>query len=83
MILHFILVHLVLWIFRESYVVFLKVAHVTQHSDPHQHGAGAQENAADVITCQSLQRNQHVIQEADTVCVRVCLCMVPLAGWQF
>lgn len=43
--------------FRDAYIVFLEVTHVAQHADPHEHGAGAQEDATDVITCQSLSNS--------------------------
>lgn len=51
-----------LWNFRGAYIVFLEVAHIAQHADPYQHGAGAQEDAADVITRQSLTKQGFVIE---------------------
>lgn len=34
-----------------SHVVLLEVAHVSDDPDPHKHGAGPEEDAADVIAC--------------------------------
>lgn len=38
-----------------SHVVLPEVAHVSDDPDPHQHGAGPEEDAADVIACEYLK----------------------------
>lgn len=37
-----------------SHIVLPEVAHVADDPDPHKHGAGPKEDAADVITCERL-----------------------------
>lgn len=37
-----------------TYIVFLEVAHVANHTDPNKHGACAEEDAAHIIACKDL-----------------------------
>lgn len=42
----------------EAYVVFLKVAQVPDHADPHKQRGGSQKDAAHVVTGQVLRKSR-------------------------
>lgn len=40
-----------------TYIVLLEVAHVADDTDPDQHGASAEEDAAHIVACEKLREN--------------------------